>query len=198
MDRRGFLTALGGTLASRLLSAQPRRPPNILLVLYDKCTTASIGAYKEGPGRTPNLDTLAAEGALFSNSYTPAALCGPARASILTGKYPHAHGLRRNVYPFDAGRLNSNFPEKIADPFLRRAFTLALDELVTRPRQLLTAQMLRFLRDHPIEHPQLDRGLIDRLLATVPDDWTPDAPVRLRLYLVDRAELLRVSPQLTA
>jgi hypothetical protein len=95
------------------------------------------------------------------------------------------------------GRAADAALEQIPDPFLRQAFTLALDGLVERPRQVLTAQMLRFLRDHPIEQPRLDRALIDRVLATVPDTWTPDAPARLRLYLVDREELLRVSPQLS-
>jgi len=106
------------------MKAQGSRPPNVLLILFDKCTTASISAYREGPGRTPNIDALAADGVLFSHAYTPAALCGPARASMLTGKYPHAHRLRRNVYPFDAGSLNSNYQEPISDPFRDRRFDL--------------------------------------------------------------------------
>ena len=123
LPRRSFLPLLASPLATRL-RAQTQRPPNILLILFDKCTTAAISAYKEGPGRTPNLDALAAEGVRFANAYTPAALCGPARASILTGKYPHSHQLRRNVYPFDAGRLNSNYQEHIADPFRDPRFDL--------------------------------------------------------------------------
>jgi arylsulfatase A-like enzyme len=120
MRRRTFL----GSLAAPALWGQARRPANVVLILFDKCTTAAISAYRDGPGRTPNLDALAAEGVRFANAYTPAALCGPARASILTGKYPHAHRLRRNVYPFDAGRLNSNLQEPVADPFRDARFDL--------------------------------------------------------------------------
>jgi arylsulfatase A-like enzyme len=60
----------------------------------------------------------------FLSAFTPQALCGPARASILTGKYPHAHRLRRNVYPQPAGRGNSNYVDPIQDPFRDSRFLL--------------------------------------------------------------------------
>ena len=84
----------------------------------DKCDRSAIGAYGLREVRTPNIDRLAREGVLFSACYTPQSLCGPARASILTGKHPHAHGLRRNVYPHLewAGHPNV-YPERIANPF---------------------------------------------------------------------------------
>ena len=43
--------------------------------------------------KTPNLDRLAAEGALFTRFYTPTPQAGPARATLLTGQYPHRHGV---------------------------------------------------------------------------------------------------------
>lgn len=43
---------------------------------------------------------------------------------MLTGLYPHAHGVRRNVYPAPAGRTHTNFPEPIVDPFRERGFRL--------------------------------------------------------------------------
>jgi choline-sulfatase len=45
---------------------------------------------------TPNLDRLAAEGVRFSNAYTNAPACVPARFSLATGQYPHGSGVRRN------------------------------------------------------------------------------------------------------
>jgi arylsulfatase A-like enzyme len=122
MHRRSFLTTLAGAAAG----AQQRssRPPNVLLVLFDKCRADAIGAYGRPEPQTPNLDRLAGSGVRFDYAYTPQALCGPARASMLTGLYPHAHGVRRNVYPAPAGRINSNFPEVIVDPFREPRFRL--------------------------------------------------------------------------
>ena len=100
-------------------------PPNILFVLFDKCRRDAIGAYGLRDVRTPRIDELARSGALFTTCYTPQSLCGPARASILTGRHPHTHGLCRNVYPHTewAGHPNV-FPEAIPDPFADGQFRL--------------------------------------------------------------------------
>ncbi|MEZ5351728.1 MAG: sulfatase-like hydrolase/transferase [Bryobacteraceae bacterium] len=122
IDRRGFLAAMAAGATAR---AQSDPPPNILLVLFDKCRTDAWSCYDERPGAaTPHIDTLAKQGTRFSNAFTPAALCGPARASMLTGKYPHAHGLQRNVYSAPRGKVNTNYPEPIADPFRDGRFRL--------------------------------------------------------------------------
>jgi arylsulfatase A-like enzyme len=121
MRRRSFLATLAAGAAAQ---SQSRRPPNVLLLLFDKCRADAIGAYGSAVAQTPHLDRLAASGARFEHAYTPQALCGPARASILTGLYPHAHGLRRNVYPAPAGRVNTNYPEVIGDPFRDARFRL--------------------------------------------------------------------------
>jgi arylsulfatase A-like enzyme len=115
IHRRSFLASSAGAAAA--LAQQHDRPPNVLFILFDKCRTDAIGAYGERKVHTPNIDALAREGVLFNRCYTPQALCGPARASILTGLYPHAHGLRRNVYPMPSGKVNSNYPEPVSDPF---------------------------------------------------------------------------------
>jgi hypothetical protein len=73
---------------------------------------------------------------------------------------------------------------------------LKLPELTRKPREVLSARTLRFLRDHPIEEPRLDPILINRLLASVPWNWSPRDAFRLRIFRVDRAELLHMSPRL--
>ncbi|MBR5383577.1 MAG: sulfatase-like hydrolase/transferase [Clostridia bacterium] len=62
--------------------------PNILFIMADQFRADALHC-NGGPGLTPNLDALAAEGVLFTNCYTAAPLCVPARISLFTGKYPH-------------------------------------------------------------------------------------------------------------
>lgn len=122
LSRRSFLAS---TAAAASLPGQTTpRPPNILFLLFDKCRTDAIGAYGERKVHTPNIDALAKDGVVFEHCYTPQALCGPARSSIITGLYPHAHGFRRNVYPMPSGKTNSNYPDPIPDPFRDPRFRL--------------------------------------------------------------------------
>lgn len=65
-------------------------PPNIVIVTTHD-TGRFIGPYGVSTVRTPNLDRLATEGVRF-NAYTTAPQCSPSRASLTTGRYPHASG----------------------------------------------------------------------------------------------------------
>jgi arylsulfatase A-like enzyme len=70
--------------------------PNILLICTDQQRYDTLGAYGNEYVRTPNLDRLAADGVLFENCYVQNPVCGPSRASLMTSRYPHAHGLWAN------------------------------------------------------------------------------------------------------
>ena len=90
MKRREFLgSAALGALASQGAAQVSAAPLNVLILLFDKCRTDAIGAYGNKQVSTPNIDWLASSGVRFANCYTPQALCGPARASIITGMYPN-------------------------------------------------------------------------------------------------------------
>jgi len=65
--------------------------PNILLVVSED-NGQHLGCYGDPFVDTPRLDQLASEGVRFANAYTTQAVCSPARASILTGLYPHQNG----------------------------------------------------------------------------------------------------------
>jgi len=71
-------------------------PPNILLLCTDQQRYDVLGAYGNTHIQTPAIDGLAAAGVRFDRCYSPSTVCAPARASLLTGLYPHAHGLWAN------------------------------------------------------------------------------------------------------
>jgi len=61
--------------------------PNILVIMADQLIPMLMGTYGHPEVKTPNLDKLAASGVLFNTAYTPNPICGPARASFMTGRY---------------------------------------------------------------------------------------------------------------
>jgi choline-sulfatase len=67
--------------------------PNIVFIMADQLAAKFVGAYGSGVDSTPQLDLLAARGMRFDRSYCSATVCGPARASILTGRRPSFHGV---------------------------------------------------------------------------------------------------------
>ena len=70
---------------------------NVLLILSDQQRLDTVSAYGMNDiCKTPHIDRLAAEGMKFTNAYTPSAICAPARASVMTGLYPHKHGVVDN------------------------------------------------------------------------------------------------------
>lgn len=73
------------------LNAAAADKPNILVILADDLGWSDLGCYG-GEIRTPNLDSLAADGLRFTQFYTCTRCC-PSRASLLTGLYPHQAGI---------------------------------------------------------------------------------------------------------
>lgn len=64
--------------------------------MTDQHRADHIGCYGNRQLRTPNIDRLAAEGVIFTQSYVANPVCMPNRASLFTGRYPKAHRLREN------------------------------------------------------------------------------------------------------
>ncbi|MBB4196741.1 choline-sulfatase [Rhodoblastus sphagnicola] len=75
----------------------PASPPNLLIVVADQLTPGALPAYGNRVARTPHLDRLAARGVRFNRAYTNSPLCGPARASLLTGRLPAGIGAYDNA-----------------------------------------------------------------------------------------------------
>lgn len=75
-----------------------KMPPNIILFFADQLRRDALGCYGNPICRTPNLDRIAREGVKFDNAFTTSPVCSPARASLLTGLYPHNHGVMINTH----------------------------------------------------------------------------------------------------
>lgn len=71
--------------------------PNIVLLMSDQHRYDVMGCAGDPVVRTPNMDRLAVEGFYLRRSVCVAPLCMPSRASIITGRYPHNHGVIGNV-----------------------------------------------------------------------------------------------------
>jgi N-acetylglucosamine-6-sulfatase len=70
--------------------------PNIVFIFTDDHACHSIGAYGSKINKTPNIDRLLDTGAIFENSFCTNSICGPSRASVLTGKHSHKNGFLGN------------------------------------------------------------------------------------------------------
>ncbi len=81
-----------------LAAAAPR--PNIVLILADDLGYADVGFNGATDIPTPALDKLAANGMIFSSAYVAHPVCGPSRAGIMTGRYPHKFGAQDNLPNF--------------------------------------------------------------------------------------------------
>ncbi len=92
-----FAAAAAAAVAWWGLSASRHRPPRgVLLITIDTLRADRLGSYGSARGLTPSLDALAAEGVRFASAYSVVPLTAPAHASMLTGRYPLAHGLHNN------------------------------------------------------------------------------------------------------
>ena len=103
-------------------AAAPR--PNVVLVLADDQRYDTLGCTGNALVETPSIDRLAREGVLFARAYVVTSLCCPARATLLTGRYPHESGIRDNTPlghgPFLAG--GAGFPERLQAAGYETAF----------------------------------------------------------------------------
>lgn len=96
-SRRTLLKGAGATVLSSFALAQSR-PPNIVLILADDLGYGDLGCYGSGIG-TPNLNRMAREGIRFTHYCSASSVCSPARAGLLTGRYPGRVGVPRVLDP---------------------------------------------------------------------------------------------------
>ena len=96
-------------LAACAFTAQDAPKPNIVFLFSDDHAVQAISAYGSKVNKTPNIDRLADEGAMFTRNYCANSICAPSRACILTGLHSHKNGLRDNADRFDGSQ--QTFPK---------------------------------------------------------------------------------------
>ena len=74
-----------------------KRKPNFLIVLIDDLRFDELGICGHPYMKTPHIDRIGHEGAMFTQAFHTTPLCSPNRASILTGQYASRHGIIDNV-----------------------------------------------------------------------------------------------------
>ena len=79
--------------------------PNIVFIMADDHATQAVGCYGSRINRTPQIDRLARGGVRFDRAFCTNGICGPARATVLTGKYSHRNGVLDNSRWFDGRQM---------------------------------------------------------------------------------------------
>ena len=129
--RRRFVKAAVGLSGSLRLGAAEAKK-NVLLIAVDDLRPA-LGCYGARHIRSPKIDRLAAGGTLFERAYCQQAVCGPSRASLLSGARPQTTGVHSNATP-----LTQSLPGVLTLPahFRRNGYeTVSLSKIYHHPSE---------------------------------------------------------------
>jgi iduronate 2-sulfatase len=97
--------------ASVTAEAAPAQKLNMLLIISDDLTATALSCYGNKICKTPNIDRLAAQGTHFTRCFCQGTYCGPSRASLLSGYYPHATGVLGYTSPRPAIGQRATWPQ---------------------------------------------------------------------------------------
>lgn len=119
------IRALIAATASLLLLGAASAPnvirPNIVMIVVDDMRIDEFGAGGHPYLKTPNIDAIAANGAMFTNAYHVTPLCSPNRASLLTGQYVSRHGIFDNTSRANASHRLDLFAKDLQQAGYRTA-----------------------------------------------------------------------------
>ena len=127
----GLAGAIAAMMVARAAEADagpnsaPNRPPNIVLIMADDLGWAELGCYGQKRIETPNLDRLASQGMRFTQHYSSAPVCAPARCSLMTGKHG-GHAFVRNNYEAH----NSPFGDRFGGQYPLPAGTMTIARML--------------------------------------------------------------------
>lgn len=131
LSRRNFLVAaglgslavLGRARAAESNAAPAQRPPNVIVIVADDLGYAELGVQGCKDIPTPNIDSIAANGARFTDGYVSCPVCSPTRAGLLTGRYQQRFGHEFNPGPPTDENADFELPasEKLLPEYLKGA-----------------------------------------------------------------------------
>ena len=135
-----LLVCTFATIASAVAGAAER--PNVVMIISDDQAWTDYSFMGHPHIQTPNIDRLAKESLTFTRGYVPDSLCRPSLATIITGLYPHQHGIVGNDPPFPESadgrprRARRGSPEYLER---RLEYLEHIDRVPTLPRMLSSA-----------------------------------------------------------
>ncbi|MCK5370773.1 MAG: sulfatase-like hydrolase/transferase, partial [Cyclobacteriaceae bacterium] len=115
-----FGSLLSGCDRQASIQQEAATLPNIIFFLTDDHRFDAMGFMGHPFLETPNMDRMANEGIHFNRAIVTTSLCSPSRASILSGKYAHNHGVVDNYNPVDPAL--KFFPEYLQEAGYNTAF----------------------------------------------------------------------------
>jgi len=121
------LIGLGLLVITFFSPLAPAAPPNVVMIISDDHGWGDYGFMEHEAIQTPHLDRLASGSLTFTRGYVPTSLCRPSLATIITGLYPHQHGITGND-PRPPEGLNGYKLRREGDP----QYTAKLEQLIGR------------------------------------------------------------------
>jgi arylsulfatase A-like enzyme len=162
-------------LTAALGAASPR--PNILFIMADDHAWQAVSAYGDSRHliQTPQIDRLAREGVRFDHCLVGNSLCGPSRASIITGTYSHINGFYNNHNcRFDGSQIT--FPKLLQQAGYQTAIVgkwhlesdpTGFDHWEVLPGQGIYYNPAMIRNGQPVKHP----GYVTDLITDFSVDW---------------------------
>ncbi|MDP8244891.1 MAG: sulfatase [Candidatus Hinthialibacter antarcticus] len=152
LNRRDVIKGLGALpfgLSLPLTASAQTKQPNIVFIFSDDHSLQTLGAYKtrlqdfiKKHKITPNIDSIADDGVLFTNSFVANSICGPSRACILTGKHSHKNGFMSNGNKFDGSQWtvakelqNANYQTAVIGKWHLGTLPTGFDDYAVLPGQ---------------------------------------------------------------
>lgn len=115
----GLLFLLSCATKQTTNTSKKEERPNILFILCDDLGYSDVGFNGGKDVKTPSLDALAAKGTMFTSAYVAHPFCGPSRAALMTGRYPHLIGAQFNLpRTGESGHKTKGVPTE--EPFLSK------------------------------------------------------------------------------
>ena len=102
-----------------------KKLPNIIIIFTDDQGYGDLGCYGAEGFETPNIDSMAKEGMLFTDFYVSQAVCSASRASLMTGSYAERVGIQGALSPWAVNGLDPE-TETIAKLLKRHGYTNAI------------------------------------------------------------------------